>query len=414
MVYIGKVTVGAKIIANTAEVDAGADVQGYVTDGIANYPSVIAFAQVQKETEYYRTSQATLINNVVISSIKNMIFWQTIAVVVRWLLWPVTIFYNLFLFSRGEIDLAQFSIFITALAIFSDYIWFVVSSLSTFITSLAGWEESYRYLFDDDQLDFTSSAAPAARRKDFAELQIGPINFSYPDQPSVAVLRDLKLNLKKGDKIGIVGRSGGGKSTFFKLLLGYYDVPPEVLKVDSDQVSTTELGSLISYVPQDTSLFHRTIADNIAYAADGKASSEQIQAAARHAHAVEFIDKLPKGYDTIVGERGVKLSIGQRQRIAIARAFLDDKPILLLDEATSALDSESELLVQKALEELWADKTVIAIAHRLSTLRHMDRIVVIQDGRIIEQGTHAELLKNKGVFSELWAHQSGGMLSEDE
>ena len=184
------------------------------------------------------------------------------------------------------------------------------------------------------------------------------------------------------------------------------------MQIDGHDVGASELGALVSYVPQDTSLFHRTIAENITYATDELVTVKTIASAAKHAHAAEFIDKLPNGYDTIVGERGVKLSIGQRQRIAIARAFLDNKPVLLLDEATSALDSESELLVQAALEELWEDKTVIAIAHRLSTLRHMDRIVVIQDGRIVEQGTHTELLNAKGIFSELWAHQSGGMIND--
>ena len=412
MTYIGKLTVSAKTESNRYEVNAGADVQGYVVDGIANYPSVIAFAQVQKETEYYSLAQEVLIQKTIISQIKNMIFWQTIAFVIRWILWPATILYNLALFSRGQISLAQFSIVITTLTIFSDYIWFIVSNMSAFITSLAGWEESYSYLFGANKLDFTNMPQQVEEHQDFSELQVGPIDFAYPDQPATKVLQQLSLDIKKGDKIGIVGRSGGGKSTFFKLLLGYYDVPVNTLRVDGEQASTSDLNSLISYVPQDTSLFHRTIAENIAYAASGSVTAAQIATAARHAHAAEFIDKLPKGYDTIVGERGVKLSIGQRQRIAIARAFLDDKPILLLDEATSALDSESELLVQKALEELWEDKTVIAIAHRLSTLRHMDRIVVIQDGKIVEQGTHTELLKTGGVFSELWAHQSGGMMSE--
>jgi ATP-binding cassette subfamily B protein len=172
------------------------------------------------------------------------------------------------------------------------------------------------------------------------------------------------------------------------------------------------LGSLISYVPQDTTLFHRTIAENISYASDGPVTEEQIIEASKRAHAHEFIENIDYGYKALVGERGVKLSAGQRQRIAIARAYLDNKPILVLDEATSALDSESEVLVQKALEELWKEKTVIAIAHRLSTLRNMDRIILISNGRISEQGTHDELLLRKGAYARLWSHQSGGFLSE--
>jgi ATP-binding cassette subfamily B protein len=165
-------------------------------------------------------------------------------------------------------------------------------------------------------------------------------------------------------------------------------------------------------VPQDTSLFHRTVAENIAYATDRKATQPEIIDAAKKAHAHEFIAQIKDGYQALVGERGVKLSAGQRQRIAIARAFLDDKPILILDEATSALDSESEVLVQEALEALWEHKTVIAIAHRLSTLRHMDRIIVMDQGRIIEQGTHQELLQKDGAYAKLWIHQSGGFLEE--
>jgi ATP-binding cassette subfamily B protein len=411
MFYVGKLTVGEKIAANTAHIDAAADVQGYVVDGIANYPSVIAFAQIAKETNYYQNAQTVLIQKAILSALKDMIFWQTISIVVRWVLWPLTIVYNVVLFSRGQISLAQFTVFITALALFSDYIWGIVAAVSGFITSLAGWEESYRYLFGDKQIDFSAPVVTKFDRGYFKQINVGPIDFAYPDQPDTKVLQNLSLSINKGDKIGIVGRSGGGKSTLFKLLLGYYDLN-ERLQIDGQSVAASELSSLISYVPQDTSLFHRSIGDNIAYAASAAVTPEQVAQAAVHAHAAEFIDKLPKGYDTIVGERGVKLSIGQRQRIAIARAFLDNKPVLLLDEATSALDSESEQLVQKALQELWSDKTVIAIAHRLSTLKRMDKIIVIQDGKIVEQGTHAELLKAKGVFAQLWAHQSGGMLSE--
>jgi ATP-binding cassette subfamily B protein len=169
---------------------------------------------------------------------------------------------------------------------------------------------------------------------------------------------------------------------------------------------------MISYVPQDTSLFHRSIADNIAYGSEQKPDMHAIELAAKRAHAHEFITQTPKGYNTMVGEKGIKLSMGQRQRIAIARAFLDSKPLLVLDEATSALDSESEALIQQALEDLWHDKTVIAIAHRLSTLRHMDRIIVMDNGRIIEAGTHHELIEKKGQYYRLWQHQHEGLIGD--
>ena len=213
-------------------------------------------------------------------------------------------------------------------------------------------------------------------------------------------------------KLGIVGRSGSGKSTLTKLLLDFYQTEHCTFLIDDNAVSTSEHADLKSFVPQDTTLYHRTIAENIRYGAVHDVSEDDVIAAAKLAEADEFIVNLEDGYDTLVGERGVKLSGGQRQRIAIARAILQDKPILILDEATSALDSESELHIQKALDNLWHDKTVIAIAHRLSTLRHMDRIVVMDSGSIIEDGTHKELLENSGVYAGLWSHQSGGFIEE--
>ncbi len=227
------------------------------------------------------------------------------------------------------------------------------------------------------------------------------------------MLSEISLRIGQGEKIGIVGKSGSGKTTLTKLLLGYYPIPDGQILLDDQPIDTRDLAQLVSYVPQDTSLFHRSIADNIAYAAEREVNREEVIKAAKQAHAHEFIDQIPEGYEALVGERGVKLSAGQRQRIAIARAFLDDRPILVLDEATSALDSESEVLVQEALEALWEHKTVIAIAHRLSTLRHMDRIIVIDRGMIIEEGNHRELMHQNGRYAKLWAHQSGGFIHED-
>ena len=231
------------------------------------------------------------------------------------------------------------------------------------------------------------------------------------------VIDDLNLTIAPGEKIGLIGRSGAGKSTLVNLLLRFFDVESGRILIDGQDIADVtqeSLRSQISMVTQDTSLLHRSIRENIRYGRPD-ASEAEIVRAAQLAHAEEFIRTLEDwrqrtGYDAHVGERGVKLSGGQRQRIAIARVILKDAPILVLDEATSALDSEVEAAIQQSLDTLMAHKTVIAIAHRLSTIARMDRLVVMDRGRIVEQGSHAELLRQGGVYAALWRRQSGGFI----
>ena len=225
----------------------------------------------------------------------------------------------------------------------------------------------------------------------------------------------LDITVRSGEQVGLIGRSGGGKTTLVRLLLRLMDVQGgRILAGGQDiaQLRQADLRSLISYVPQDPVMFHRTLRENIAFGRPD-ATDEQIWAAAQSAHAAEFIRGLPDGLDTMVGERGVKLSGGQRQRIAIARAILRNAPILLLDEATSALDSESELLIQDALWRLMHGRTAIVIAHRLSTVARLDRLIVMDHGEVVEEGTHADLVDGGGIYADLWRHQCGGFLTEE-
>jgi ATP-binding cassette subfamily B protein len=229
-----------------------------------------------------------------------------------------------------------------------------------------------------------------------------------------ALFQNLNLKIADGEKIGLVGHSGSGKTTFTRLLLRFSDVDSGNILIDGQDIAhirQEDLHTNIAYVPQEPLLFHRSLRENIAYGKP-EASQKQIAEVAEQAHATEFIDQLPIGYDTLVGERGVKLSGGQRQRVAIARAMLKNAPILVLDEATSALDSESEVLIQDALWKLMEGRTAIVIAHRLSTIQHMDRIIVLEEGKIVEQGSHKELLRRKGTYAKLWAHQSGGFIED--
>jgi len=265
----------------------------------------------------------------------------------------------------------------------------------------------------DKDIKLKDSPSPTPLKLNNCEIKFDNVKFTHKENKE-ALFDKFSLTIKPGEQVGLVGRSGSGKTSLTRLLLRFSDIDSGQISIDGQDitsVSQDDLHSAIGYVSQEPILFHRTLRENIAYSRP-EATDKEIEYVAKQANAIDFIKSLPEGLDTKVGERGVKLSGGQRQRIAIARAILKDAPILLLDEATSALDSENEMLIQEALGKLMKGRTSIVIAHRLSTIAKLDRIIVIENGKIVEQGSHKELLNKNGQYARLWNHQSGGFIKE--
>ena len=311
------------------------------------------------------------------------------------------------LWSQGKASAGDVAFAITAFMLMSGYLKNVGEQIRMLQKSLDDTE---------DVASFMTQAPLVADAPDATEFRAGDgavtfdsVTFAYANQPE-PTYRDFSLTIAPGERIALVGPTGAGKSTFVKLIQRLYDLQAGRIRIDGQDISRVTQVSLrrsIAVVPQDPALFHRTVGENIAYARPG-ATEDEIVAAAKRARAHDFIARLPKGYDTLVGERGVKLSGGERQRVAIARAFLADASILVLDEATSSLDVETEVQVQAATEALMAGRTTIVIAHRLSTIRGADRILVFQDGRIVEEGRHGELVARGGAYARLHATAAGG------
>ena len=310
------------------------------------------------------------------------------------------------LWAKGEASAGDVAFAITSFMLMSGYLRNIGDQIRMTQKGLDDVEDVARYAEMPPQVA-DRPQAPALVSQ-LGEIVFDQVTFGYK-AADTALYRDFSLTIAPGEKVALVGATGAGKSTFVKLIQRLYDLDGGAIRIDGQDVAAVTQRSLrqaIAVVPQDPALFHRTIAENIAYARPD-ATKDEIELAARRARAHEFISRLPKGYDTLVGERGVKLSGGERQRAAIARAFLADAPILVLDEATSSLDVETERDVQAAMEELMVGRTTIVIAHRLSTIRHADRILVFESGRVVEEGRHADLVAKGGTYARLHSVAQG-------
>ena len=308
--------------------------------------------------------------------------------------------------TQGRADAGDIAFAVTSFMLMSGYLRNVGDNIRMAQRGLDDSADVARYASTPPQV--LDAPAAAAFRADLGEIVFDQVVFRYKSAPT-PLYDNFTLRIAPGERVALVGPTGAGKSTFVKLIQRFYDLDGGQILVDGQNIAVVEQGSLrraIAVVPQDPALFHRTLSENIAYARPD-ATQDEVELAARRARAHDFILRLPQGYRTLVGERGVKLSGGERQRVAIARAFLADAPILVLDEATSSLDVETERQVQAAMEELMVGRTTIVIAHRLSTIRGADRILVFEDGRIVEEGKHAELVTKGGAYARLHAVTEG-------
>jgi len=396
------------------QADARSSMVGSIVDSYTNIETVKLFSHSQREADYAKESMNGFLNTV-----HPQMRLATKLNTAVWILNSLLLFsissLSIWLWTEQAVSTGAIAVAI-ALALrlngMSQWIMWEVSSLFENIGAVQDGITTLskpREVLDNHQApDITSVEG---------SIDFQHIRFQY--EQDKALISDLSLHIKAGEKIGLVGRSGAGKSTLVNLLLRFYDLQSGGIYIDNKNIADVTQDSLraqIGMVTQDTSLLHRSVRDNILYG-QPEASEEAMIRAAKQAEAHDFILKLSdldgrRGYDAHVGERGVKLSGGQRQRIAIARVLLKNAPILVLDEATSALDSEVEAAIQASLYSLMEGKTVIAIAHRLSTIAALDRLIVLDDGKIIEQGQHAELLQQKGLYAQLWTRQSGGFIGK--
>lgn len=377
---------------------------GILADILSNASVVKVFANETKESTSFHRSLDERIYGEKVAWIRSE-HGLTFSDFTGALMHGGVMFLLLWLWEKGQVTVADFVVLQGFIVLVTERLFAIGFAYRNFVEALANASEIVGILKSPVGIQDMSNAQALQITR--GEVTFSHVSFKYEKQQ---VLKNLTFDVKPQEKVALVGPSGAGKSTIIKLLLRFYDTTKGKILIDGQdiaEVTQASLRSQISLVPQEPLLFHRSLRENIAYGFEG-ATLKQIVQAAKQAHCHEFISRLPDGYETLVGERGVKLSGGERQRVAIARAILANTPIIVLDEATSALDSESETLIQAALTELMKSKTVIVIAHRLSTVMNMDRIIVMEDGEMIDSGTHQELLTNRGTYQKLWNIQVGG------
>lgn len=385
------------------------EANGVLVDSITNASIVKNFSRYHFEKKYYFKYMriAAAADRAETKKFGTVFIWQNLLralLQVLFYLLPVGFWYT------GRITVADFVLIQSLIAILNNMFSMLSMNFMQFFKLYGNLRDGLALLSKPCDVTDRSGAV----RLEVTEGRISFKNVTYRYKNANSLFDNFNLEVKAGEKVGLVGRSGSGKSTLVRLLSRYYDIQNGMISIDGQNIAGVRQDSLrrlIALIPQEPGLFNRTIMENIRYGRL-EASDEEVYAAARQAHIHDFIAELPRGYDTKAGERGVMLSGGERQRIAIARAVLKNAPILILDEATSALDSESEKYIQESLRDLMKGKTVIAVAHRLSTLKEMDRIVVLDKGRIVESGTHRSLMAKKGIYYGLYKMQSSGFAGD--
>jgi ATP-binding cassette subfamily B protein len=404
--FLGKKTLQHATVASASD----SAVRGKIADVITNITNVQLFAQMEYEKDYIHPFEKEEVDKAekflkYVEIVKGIQALASLALV-------FTVFYTLFYFwSKQMITLGDFS-FVSSLTLFIVGInWFLASLFVHFSEELGKLKQALSIIYTPHEIVDKPSAG--ILKVELGDIRFEEVCFGYSNSDQL-LFDQLNVTIPSGQKVGLVGYSGSGKSTFINLILRNFDVSGGRVLIDEQDISVVTQASLrdqIAMIPQEALLFHRTLMENLRYGTVGATEVEVIEAAKR-AHCHEFIAKMPQGYQTLVGDQGTKLSGGQRQRIAIARAFLKNAPILILDEATSALDSETELKIQESLEELMVGRTVLIVAHRLSTLSNVDRILVFQEGKIVEDGSIEELFEQNGLYARLWMMQQRGVVEK--